>query len=1254
VVLEEEPLRGTAPPRGTTPVKRYPQAPPKEMPPPEASEAPAKEMPPPAAAGASSKEMPPLKMPPSEAPPKEMPTPEASEATAKEMPPPAASRPSAQEMPPLKMPQPEAPAPKLGETEVSYAAGARCLGLLPPPLVLAEEGTAPMGNPRAASPPVPTIVVHSPQQQQQKGRSPTAAWRHRSWPPTTSSPAGSGVNNTMMDYVTGLVANAEPLAPPHQETRQQSESPTAAWRNRSWPPTTTSSRGSGECINNSMLDYVAGLIVNTEPPAPPPQVPQVAMEKLAPALISELVGEEAEPYMMALQERVEELLRDAVQELEPQELLELEEKIMTRKISTEDLKALEGEIRSRQSSREVSADQAYDLDEPKREQVRTFLRARKEAGILEGRHEETQKELEEKLGVSVRRFRELFNTSLSRAGSPSKLRAPALPRRAPPLEDIVRDLQAFVANKAVAGRPARPMGSMTKGPPVPEPGDDTGKTVIRESANPDKRRSLSRKRTAAMAPEDVEECFGSDSDEAPPPLPQDQECLTKSRRSDARRRSAALAPDELKDMMTSPSEAPEAPAKMMPPPPDVPEAPAKEMPPPEAPAKKMPPLPDVPEGFAKEMPPPEEPSDGETKSIPQLAVRQPGQTLEQPAVAVWTLKPSVGTWISPAPPELPPFVPDPTPLELPPAPPELPPPPPELPPASPELPAAPEMPAKEMPPPEVPQAPEVPKAPEVEWFLRPSLGTWLAPTPPELPPAPPELPPAPPELPPAPPELPPAPPKLPAASEMPAKEMPPPEVPQAPEAPAKEMPPPPDVPEAPAKEMPPPEAPAKEMPPPPDVPEAPAKEMPPPEEAAPKAARPPSRPTPTVFSTAGDSILYAAKGILGKLPAEQTEEEELKSSREATDKLFKADFWGMESLNTPDAAEELAFARRYNELRPIATAEESAWQDPVHGRKWGSSRPSSSQVAASEPAPSRAATAPAAPPQPPRATKNDAGAADQEIQKSAPPQAPVEAAQRHWIFAEDDEETEMPSDDAPRLPAIESVSSPSTSVDFASRGSLLQRSKSSPIGREGSLLPELGDEASREDLKSRLALEIDLHMQTVDHVKELERKLRIANAAMKLPPGRRMPKRFGVSDARAYAVAPPAPERIPSPRRSKKAGGVYLPSIKPFPAQKSEERPQEKLEAIADKARAAALSPQQSRSTGFSKQEALVPAVKSAMRHERSQTRLEAISMLDSRGMNTWDVRKAEKVARFQDLNVFSESMWSSFHKWQDDATAPT
>jgi len=694
-----------------------------------------------------------------------------------------------------------------------------------------------------------------------------------------------------------------------------------------------------------------------------------------------------------------------------------------------------------------------------------------------------------------------------------------------------------------------------------------------------------------------------------------------------------------KDLPPAPPELPPAPPELPPAPPELPPAPPKLPAASEMPAKEMPP-PEVPQ--APEVEWLLRPSVGTWLSPPPVLLPAPPEP-EVPTepltecTAEWCLRPSVGTWLCSAEAALAMQV---------------------LPEVAPEELAHSDRPSTAM------------------WelgpsFLRPSVGTWFSSAENKVPPA--QMPaevasaelafpeadlaeetaaevPVPPVVPQEKPAK-----DLPqAAPEMPAKEMPPPEVPQAPEAPAKEMPPPPDVPEAPAKEMPPPEAPAKEMPPPPDVPEAPAKEMPPPEEAAPKAARPPSRPTPTVFSTAGDSILYAAKGILGKLPAEQTEEEELKSSREATDKLFKADFWGMESLNTPDAAEELAFARRYNELRPIATAEESAWQDPVHGRKWGSSRPSSSQVAASEPAPSRAATAPAAPPQPPRATKNDAGAADQEIQKSAPPQAPVEAAQRHWIFAEDDEETEMPSDDAPRLPAIESVSSPSTSVDFASRGSLLQRSKSSPIGREGSLLPELGDEASREDLKSRLALEIDLHMQTVDHVKELERKLRIANAAMKLPPGRRMPKRFGVSDARAYAVAPPAPERIPSPRRSKKAGGVYLPSIKPFPAQKSEERPQEKLEAIADKARAAALSPQQSRSTGFSKQEALVPAVKSAMRHERSQTRLEAISMLDSRGMNTWDVRKAEKVARFQDLNVFSESMWSSFHKWQDDATAPT
>uniref|UniRef100_A0A7S4SVD9 SET domain-containing protein n=1 Tax=Alexandrium monilatum TaxID=311494 RepID=A0A7S4SVD9_9DINO len=221
-----------------------------------------------------------------------------------------------------------------------------------------------------------------------------------------------------------------------------------------------------------------------------------------------------------------------------------------------------------------------------------------------------------------------------------------------------------------------------------------------------------------------------------------------------------------------------------------------------------------------------------------------------------------------------------------------------------------------------------------------------------------------------------------------------------------------------------------------------------------------------------------------------------------------------------------------------------------------------------------------------------------------------------------------------------SRSSSSKEVVDAQEAKELHRSQSSPAG----IVPPADfDDIEADDLRDRLLLEMDLHRQTYERMKDLERKLKQSNArqpALRNPP----PRRFGVTDPQPYANPPVSIASVnahaqgKSPRTPKRRG-VYAPPLQSAPPRQAQ--PQAAAAAAVNDAKIAAADARSS-----VRSERLAPLSRS----EQSRTRVEAITQLDSMGQNTWNVRQAEKVARYQDLRVFTDSMWGSFFEWKQDA----
>merc|ERR1719277_154324 len=208
------------------------------------------------------------------------------------------------------------------------------------------------------------------------------------------------------------------------------------------------------------------------------------------------------------------------------------------------------------------------------------------------------------------------------------------------------------------------------------------------------------------------------------------------------------------------------------------------------------------------------------------------------------------------------------------------------------------------------------------------------------------------------------------------------------------------------------------------------------------------------------------------------------------------------------------------------------------------------------------------------------------------------------------------------------------------------------------------------DLRTQLEAEAAEHRRTQTRMKDLERLLRKMDIALaargnskesadtdgmaksqstpNLEPQRPPPKRFGVAEARP--VYTNAPSRVPevrslSPNARRRAGVLpALRSVQDVNASRSieaREIEREKDYLAQQSAEAALLLSSSSHTPGQSHSS-------SQLRAEQSRARINAIRNLESRGMNSWDLRTQEKASRLQEFAVFSESMWDTFYDWRD------
>jgi len=205
------------------------------------------------------------------------------------------------------------------------------------------------------------------------------------------------------------------------------------------------------------------------------------------------------------------------------------------------------------------------------------------------------------------------------------------------------------------------------------------------------------------------------------------------------------------------------------------------------------------------------------------------------------------------------------------------------------------------------------------------------------------------------------------------------------------------------------------------------------------------------------------------------------------------------------------------------------------------------------------------------------------------------------------------------------------------------------------------------DLRTQLEAEAAEHKRTQARMKDLERRLRKMDITMaargtskdepdgmaraqstpNLEPQRPPPKRFGVTESRP--VYTNVPSRVPEGRtvRSlspKRRAGVLpaLRSVQDANASRSaeaREAEREKDYMAQQEAEAALMLSSSSHTPGHSS---------SQLRAEQSRARVSAIRSLESRGMNSWDLRTQEKASRLQEFAVFSESMWDTFYDWRD------
>jgi len=169
-------------------------------------------------------------------------------------------------------------------------------------------------------------------------------------------------------------------------------------------------------------------------------------------------------------------------------------------------------------------------------------------------------------------------------------------------------------------------------------------------------------------------------------------------------------------------------------------------------------------------------------------------------------------------------------------------------------------------------------------------------------------------------------------------------------------------------------------------------------------------------------------------------------------------------------------------------------------------------------------------------------------------------------------------------------------------------------------------------LRGQLMQEHKQRLATLEYVKFLEDA--IANGNASAASSTAPPKRFGVSTAKPYRGRPLPQTRQQSPTHMRRVGRkICLPALRTLP--QAPPQPPQGADEVADVA--TALDAQR---------------MATLTQVGQSRARTEAINKLDSKGLDTWQIRKAEKVSKLQELNTFGESMWDSFFDWQEDATS--
>eukprot|EP00931_Biecheleriopsis_adriatica_P084951 TRINITY_DN5906_c1_g1_i2.p1 TRINITY_DN5906_c1_g1~~TRINITY_DN5906_c1_g1_i2.p1 ORF type:complete len:1129 (-),score=314.06 TRINITY_DN5906_c1_g1_i2:108-3494(-) len=187
----------------------------------------------------------------------------------------------------------------------------------------------------------------------------------------------------------------------------------------------------------------------------------------------------------------------------------------------------------------------------------------------------------------------------------------------------------------------------------------------------------------------------------------------------------------------------------------------------------------------------------------------------------------------------------------------------------------------------------------------------------------------------------------------------------------------------------------------------------------------------------------------------------------------------------------------------------------------------------------------------------------------------------------------------------------------------LERSMTSPSRLTvDEVVPLDNNDPKVKALKDRLRIEMKMHEQTRAQSQELERKLKLADS--KLTQMRSSNARFGVTSTAPYQAKP---SELPAKKAQKESRGVYLPALKPL---KPAEPRRDPGDAVLSSVKA------------LLKEERMMVL----SRQQQSRARVEAFGKLGNVGMSTWDVRRAEKVSRYQDMTAFTNSMWGSFYDW--------